>query len=53
MFYKTIKRKLIQYIKYQTPEQAQKEIFKYIQLYYKKREFILYWVIVYLSNLKI
>lgn len=32
-FYKTIKRELIQDAHYETPEQAQKEIFKYIELY--------------------
>lgn len=33
-FYRAIKRELIQDAKYETPEQAQKEIFKYIELYY-------------------
>ncbi len=33
-FYRTIKRELIQGSKYETPEQAQTEIFKYIELYY-------------------
>ncbi|WP_425292381.1 IS3 family transposase [Clostridium sporogenes] len=31
--YRTIKRELIQDAKYETPKQAQKEIFKYIELY--------------------
>ncbi|MFR8990438.1 MAG: IS3 family transposase [Fusobacterium sp.] len=30
----TLKRELIQGSKFETPEQAQKEIFKYIELYY-------------------
>jgi putative transposase len=29
-FYRTIKRELIQYVHHESPEQAQKEIFKYI-----------------------
>lgn len=33
-FYRTIKRELIQDAKFETPEQAQQEIFKYIELYY-------------------
>ncbi|WP_427042739.1 IS3 family transposase (plasmid) [Fusobacterium sp. SB021] len=33
-FYRTLKRELIQGLKFETPEQAQKEIFKYIELYY-------------------
>jgi putative transposase len=33
-FYRTIKRELIQGSKYETPEQTQSEIFKYIELYY-------------------
>lgn len=33
-FYKAIKRELIQGAKFKTPEQAQREIFKYIELYY-------------------
>ena len=33
-FYRTLKRKLIQGSKFETLEQAQKEIFKYIELYY-------------------
>lgn len=32
-FYRTIKRELIQDAHFATPEQAQKEIFKYIELY--------------------
>lgn len=36
-FYKTIKRELIQDAHYETPEQAQKEIFKYIELYYNTK----------------
>lgn len=36
-FYKTIKRKLIQDTHYEIPEQAQKEIFKYIELYYNTK----------------
>ena len=31
-FYSTIKRELIQYVNFETPEQAQQEIFKYIEL---------------------
>ena len=30
----TLKRELIQGSKFETPEQAQKELFKYIELYY-------------------
>jgi putative transposase len=33
-FYKTIKRELIQDAHFETPEQAQKEIIKYIELHY-------------------
>lgn len=33
-FYRTIKRELIQDAKYENPEQAQKDIFKYIEMYY-------------------
>lgn len=33
-FYKTIKRELTQGAKFKTPEQTQREIFKYIELYY-------------------
>ncbi|KIP28651.1 integrase core domain protein [Bacillus thuringiensis serovar morrisoni] len=36
-FYKTIKRELIQGAKFKTPEQARKEIFKYIELYYNTK----------------
>lgn len=36
-FYRTIKRELIQDSHFETPEQAQKEIFKYIELYYNTR----------------
>ena len=36
-FYLTIKRELIQGSHYATPEQAQKEIFKYIELYYNTK----------------
>ncbi|WMM26040.1 IS3 family transposase [Tissierella sp. MB52-C2] len=36
-FYKTIKRELIQDAHFATPEQAQKEIFKYIELYYNTK----------------
>jgi putative transposase len=36
-FYRTIKRELIQDAKYETPEQAQQEIFKYIELYYNTK----------------
>lgn len=36
-FYRTIKRELIQDAKYETPEQAEKEIFKYIELYYNTK----------------
>ncbi|GKU23654.1 transposase [Clostridium folliculivorans] len=36
-FYRTIKRELIQGAHYATPEQAQKEIFKYIELYYNTK----------------
>ncbi|HBC99314.1 MAG TPA: hypothetical protein DC053_08045 [Lachnoclostridium sp.] len=32
-FYRTIKRKLIQDARYETPEQAQNYIFKYIEIY--------------------
>lgn len=32
-FYRTIKRELIQDAKYESPEQAQKDIFKYIEMY--------------------
>ena len=33
-FYKTLKRELVQDAHFETPEQARKEIFKYIELYY-------------------
>lgn len=36
-FYKTIKRELIQDAHFETPEQAQQEIFKYIELYYNTK----------------
>lgn len=36
-FYRTLKRELIQGSKFETPEQAQKEIFKYIELYYSAK----------------
>lgn len=36
-FYRTIKRELIQDAKYENPEQAQKDIFKYIELYYNTK----------------
>ena len=36
-FHKTIKRELIQDAHYETPEQAQKEIFQYIELYYNTK----------------
>ncbi len=36
-FYRTIKRELIQDSKYENPEQAQNEIFKYIELYYNTK----------------
>lgn len=36
-FYRIIKRELILDAKYETPEQAQKEIFKYIELYYNTK----------------
>ncbi|OTX31450.1 hypothetical protein BK717_22905 [Bacillus thuringiensis serovar malayensis] len=36
-FYKTIKRELIQDANCKTPEQARKEIFKYIELYYNTK----------------
>ncbi len=36
-FYRTIKRELIQDSKYDNPEQAQNEIFKYIELYYNTK----------------
>lgn len=36
-FYRTIKRELIQDSYYEAPEQAQSEIFKYIELYYNTK----------------
>ena len=36
-FYRTIKRELIQNAHFETPEQAQQEIFKYIELYYNTK----------------
>ena len=36
-FYRTLKRELIQDAHFETPEQAQKEIFKYIELYYNTK----------------
>lgn len=36
-FYRTIKRELIQDAHFETPEQAQQEIFKYIELYYNTK----------------
>lgn len=36
-FYRTIKRELIQDAKYENPEQAQKDIFKYIEMYYNTK----------------
>ncbi|NEW04325.1 IS3 family transposase [Bacillus megaterium] len=36
-FYKTIKRELIHGAKFTTPEQARKEVFKYIELYYNTK----------------
>ncbi|WP_409193513.1 integrase core domain-containing protein [Bacillus cereus] len=36
-FYKAIKRELIQGAKFTAPEQARKEIFKYIELYYNTK----------------
>jgi putative transposase len=36
-FYRTIKRELIQDANFETPEQAQQEIFKYIELYYNTK----------------
>ncbi|PEA04358.1 hypothetical protein CON37_12310 [Bacillus cereus] len=37
-FYKNIKRKLIQGAKFKAPEQARKEIFKSIELYYNPKK---------------
>lgn len=36
-FYRTIKRELIQDAKYENPEQSQKDIFKYIEMYYNTK----------------
>jgi len=36
-FYRTLKRKLIHGAKFETPEQTQIEIFKYIELYYNTK----------------
>lgn len=36
-FYRTIKRELIQDAQFESPEQAQQEIFKYIELYYNTK----------------
>ncbi|NFV12492.1 IS3 family transposase [Clostridium sp. FAM 1755] len=36
-FYRIIKRELIQDVKYKTHEQAQKEIFKYIEAWYNRK----------------
>ena len=36
-FYRTLKRELIHGAKFETPEQAQMEIFKYIELYYNTK----------------
>ncbi|AVD54512.1 hypothetical protein CKF96_03850 (plasmid) [Priestia filamentosa] len=36
-FYKTLKRELIHGAKFKTPEQARKEVFKYIELYYNTK----------------
>ena len=36
-FYRTLKRELVQDAHVETPEQAQKEIFKYIELYYNTK----------------
>lgn len=36
-FYRTIKIELIQDANYESPEQAQKEIFKYIEIYYNTK----------------
>ena len=39
-FYRTLKRELIQDAHFETPEQAQKEIFKYIELYYNTKRIL-------------
>lgn len=36
-FYRTLKRELVQGFNFDTPEQAQKEIFQYIELYYNNK----------------
>ena len=36
-FYRTLKRELVQGAHFETPEQAQMEIFKYIELYYNPK----------------
>lgn len=36
-FYRTLKRELVQGASFETPEQAQKEIFEYIELYYNTK----------------
>jgi len=36
-FYRTLKRELILDARFETPEQAQMEIFKYIELYYNTK----------------
>ena len=36
-FLHTLKRELIQDAKYESPEQAQKDIFKYIEMYYNTK----------------
>lgn len=36
-FYRTFKRELISDAKFETPEQAQMEVFKYIELYYNTK----------------
>ena len=36
-FYRTIKRELIRESKFETPEKAQQEIFKYIEMYYNTK----------------
>ncbi|WP_429084187.1 IS3 family transposase [Brassicibacter mesophilus] len=37
-FYKIIKRELIQDANFEAPEQAQQEVFKYIELYYNTKK---------------
>jgi len=36
-FYLTLKRELVQGANFETPEQAQKQIFEYIELYYNTK----------------